>query len=275
MSVPKYDQLFNPLLNAMHQLGGSASVGEIEDVVANNLKLTDSEVNEIHRGNTTKLSYRLAWARNYLKRFGLLENSSRGIWILTKEGNQLTHVDEEELKRFVKNISSKTGRDEIAEQDPDYLEDAWKHELLKTIINISPNDFEQLCQRLLREAGFTQVKVTGKTGDGGIDGTGLIKIAGFLSFRVIFQCKRYRGSIGSQQIREFKGTMVGRADKGLFLTTGRFTRDATEEASRDGSVPIDLVDGTELAEKMKELNLGVRITTQERVEILPDWFKSF
>src|SRR5438552_8189499 len=83
MPVPTYDGLFNPLLRAIRERGGSASVAEQEDKVAQLLNLSDQEASEIHRGNRTKLSYRLAWARNYLKRVGLLENSARGVWALT------------------------------------------------------------------------------------------------------------------------------------------------------------------------------------------------
>jgi restriction system protein len=127
---------------------------------------------------------------------------------------------------------------------------------------------------MLRETGFSQVEVTGRTGDGGIDGKGVAKINGILSFRVVFQCKRYRGAIGSSAIRDFRGAMQGRADKGLFITTGYFTREAVKEATRDGAIAIDIVDGEKLAEKLKELALGVRIELVERIEIDEEWFKS-
>jgi restriction system protein len=274
MAVPKYDDLFNPLLKAIHELGGSASVIEIEEKVADLLNLSDGDINEIHRGNRTKLSYRLAWARNYLKRYGLLYNSTRGIWILTPKGQSVTTVNKQVVNKFVKTANNIEKKIEFHEEHTQDL-DKWKDEALEIIKNILPPDFERLCQRILREAGFVQVRVTGKSGDGGIDGVGMIKIAGFLTFRVIFQCKRYQGSITSQQIREFKGTMVGRADKGLFITTGSFTRDAKDEASRDGSIPIDLVDGGELVEKMKELRLGVIVKSEEIIEIDKNWFESF
>lgn len=275
MAIPKFDELFNPLLQAMHELGGSASVAETEEKVAEILNFSDKEINDIHRGSTTKLSYRLAWARNYLKRFGLLENSSRGVWSLTEKGNSTNQIDKENVKKAVKDFSVKLPTSVRKLEKGLGDENEWQNELLGIIKKLTPQEFEKLCQRILREAGFIQVKITGKSGDRGVDGIGLIKIAGFLSFRVIFQCKRYQGSISSQQVREFKGTMVGRADKGLFLTTGRFTREAKEEATRDGSAPIDLVDGKELAEKMKELGLGVKISTEELIEVIPDWFKSF
>ena len=220
------------------------------------------------------MNYRLAWARNYLKRYGVVNNSSRGIWALTAKGQSVSEVNKQEVNKFVKSksfLNRKTtySREEVQDTEK------WKDDMLEVIKSMTPVDFERLCQRVLRESGFVRVDVTGKSGDGGIDGIGLIKIAGFLSFRVIFQCKRYQGNVTSQQIREFKGTMVGRADKGLFLTTGRFTKDAKDEANRDGSSPIDLVDGTEFVNKMKELGLGVIVKSEEAVEVDKNWFSDF
>lgn len=274
MAVPKYDDLFNPLLKALHELGGSGTIAEIEEKVAEILKLSDKDINEIHRGNRTKLSYRLAWARNYLKRYGLLENSSRGIWSLTQKGNSVRSVNQDEVKRYVNNLYVKVTTDSNPLDSKEESE-TWKDEMLNILKNLNPSEFEKLCQRVLRESGFVEVKVTGRSGDGGIDGTGILKVGGFLSFRVIFQSKRYQGSVSSREIREFKGTMSGRADKGLFITTGTFTRDAKLEAQRDGSVPIDLVDGDELVEKMKELRLGVKVKKEEVVEVDKEWFNNF
>src|SRR5882724_11321467 len=101
MPIPKYDDLFNPLLQAMHKLGGSASISEQEDEVAAILKLTDAEVSEIHKGNRTKLSYRLAWARNYLKRYGILDNSTRGVWALTAKGQKIQKLDKDLVKKSI------------------------------------------------------------------------------------------------------------------------------------------------------------------------------
>ena len=131
------------------------------------------------------------------------------------------------------------------------------------MFKIKPDAFERLAQRLLRESGFLQVEVTGKTGDGGIDGKGIVRVSGLLSFHVIFQCKRYRGSITPSQIRDFRGAMQGRADKGFFITTGTFTRDAIKEATRDGAPPIDLIDGELLCDKLKEFKLGVQTELTE------------
>jgi len=259
MAIPKYDDLFNPLLRALHELGGSASISETEDKVAEILTLSDDDLNEIHGGNRTKLSYRLAWARNYLKRYGLLENSARGVWSLTSLGNETKSVDKAEVNKKVKSLDLTVEvADEVTVKGKVSLKQiVWQDEMLEILRKLPPADFERLCQRILREAGFIEVVVTGRSGDGGIDGRGILRVGGFLSFRVIFQCKRYKASVTSQEVREFKGTMSGRADKGLLITTGSFTRDAKAEAARDGSPPIDLVNGQQLVEKMKELGLGV------------------
>jgi restriction system protein len=262
MPIPTYDGLFNPLLKAAHELGGSASVAEQEDKVTELLKLSNEEAAEIHRGNRTKLSYRLAWARNYLKRYGLLENSARGVWALTATGQTTKHVDPKEVNRVVKDLDRLDQResqdDEVGEEVVP-AEDRWQETALNAIKSISPKAFEILCQRLLRESGFIQVEVTGRGGDGGIDGMGVVKVGGILSFHVIFQCKRYKDAVSAALVRDFRGAMVGRADKGLLITTGNFTRDARLEAQRDGAPPLDLIDGNELVEKLKELRLGIHV----------------
>ena len=147
---------------------------------------------------------------------------------------------------------------------------------MKVLLEMEASAFERLCQRLLRESGFIQVEVTGRSGDGGIDGKGIMRLGGLLSFHVIFQCKRYRGSVTPNHVRDFRGAMVGRADKGLLITTGNFTKDAVREATRDGAPAIDLIDGDQLVDKLKELSLG--IMTQkievEQVTIDPTWFIS-
>jgi restriction system protein len=144
----------------------------------------------------------------------------------------------------------------------------------KSIHEISPDAFERLAKRILRESGFVQVEVTGRSGDGGIDGKGIMRLSGLLSFHVIFQCKKYKGTVTASDIRDFRGAMIGRADKGLFITTGTFTRDAIREATRDGAPPIDLVDGDQLADKLKELGLGIQKEMVERISVDTEWFKS-
>jgi len=280
MPIPKYDDLLNPLMQAIRNLGGSASVAEQEDEVATLLKLTEAEVSEIHRGNRTKLSYRLAWARTYLKRYGALDNSSRGVWALTSEGQKHQTVNKDLVKKIVQSIDrdipSSVGEVDHVDVSDELKDIDWEDKLLAVIKAMQPDAFERLCQRLLRESGFIQVEVTGKTNDGGIDGKGVVRIGGLLSFHVIFQCKRYQGSVSSPTVRDFRGAMVGRADKGLLITTGTFTKDARAEAQRDGAPPIDLIDGEALVEKLKELRIGVQIKQRVVDEVFIDesYFKN-
>ena len=152
----------------------------------------------------------------------------------------------------------------------------WKKTAIEIITEkLSPSSFERLIQRILREKGFVQVEITGKTGDGGIDGRGIAKINGILSFHIIFQCKRYKDKVPSSDVRDFRGAMVGRADKGLFMTTGSFTRGAIREANRDGAPSIDLMDGDKIAEKLKELKLGIDAELREHININEKWFDNF
>lgn len=272
----KYDELFNATLQALHNLGGSSSISEMQDEVADILQLTEEEVNAPHKGNRTKLSYRLAWSRNYLKRYGALENSTRGVWALTEKGKGLKEVDKAEVNKYVKSIDKSNGsatnvKDEESEA-VGVLE--WEEQLLEVIKNIQPDQFERLCQRLLRELGFIDVEVTGRSGDGGIDGKGILRLGGVLSFHVAFQAKRYQGSVSSSTIRDFRGAIMGRADKGLVITTGSFTRDAKAEAQRDGATPIDLIDGNDLVEKLKDVRLGVEVEMVEDVSVNSDWYNN-
>lgn len=278
----KYDDLYNAVLNALHTLGGSASNSEIEDSVIEFLNLSDDEINDIHRGTVTKLTYRLAWARNYLKHYGLLMNSKRGIWALTSTGIDIKNVNKEEVNKKVKSYKKEQNKKDNSkpnlqinsnEEENDDNDLDWKEELLNTIKDISPDAFERLCQRLLRELGFVNVKVTGKPNDGGIDGKGILRLGGILSFHVVFQAKRYKDIVSPNTIRDFRGSMSANVDKGLVITTGRFTKEARKEAQRDGAVPIDLIDGNELVEKLKELNMGINIKLVEKVSIDTTWYK--
>ena len=157
--------------------------------------------------------------------------------------------------------------DDTSDENP-----AWRETLISTLNEMTPDAFERLGMRLLRESGFIEVEVTGRLGDGGIDGNGIIRTAGLISFPVLFQCKRYSGSVGAGSVRDFRGAMVGRADKGLILTTGSFTREAYREATRDGAPPIDLIDGELLIDRLKELGLGVKTKVVEVVEVDAEWF---
>ncbi len=226
------------------------------------------------------VDYRVGFAITRLKWSGLIDNSERGMWSLTEKGRKTRKVDLEEVEKSVrqKKQTRKQANTEEDLQVEDSVDatDLWREDLLDTLRNIPPDAFERLCRRLLLESGFIEVEITGRSGDGGIDGHGLIRLAGLISFPVLFQCKRYSGSVGASVIRDFRGAMMGRAEKGLILTTGRFTVEAHREATRDGAMPVDLIDGELLIERIKELELGVRVIKRvvEDVEVDRDWFAS-
>ena len=283
--MPTFDALMNPLLKALFALGGSGSVGEIYEKVLELENISEELALVQHnseKSNQSEIAYRLAWARTYLKNYGFLENSSRGIWALTTLAKEQKHVSPKIVVKEVReaNKADSTQKHNKTKDEQGGLDDndtpeaqGWREELYHLLTTkISPDAFERLTQRLLRESGFVQVEVTGRTGDGGIDGKGIARIHGFMSFHVIFQCKKYQGSVSAGDIRDFRGAMVGRADKGLFITTGTFTPAAIKEATRDGAPPIDLVNGEQLAEKLKEFQLGIKTQMIEKVTIDQDWF---
>ena len=282
--MPTFDDLMNPLLNALFALGGSGSIDEIYDKVIEIEQISEEISSVLHspdKSNITEVAYRLAWARTYLKKYGFLENSSRGVWALTKLAKENKQVSPQDVVKTVREAdklatkpNKKTKNEQIELENIDTPEtQGWREELYRVLTkDVSADAFERLTQRLLRESGFVQVEVTGRTGDGGIDGKGIAKIHGFMSFHVIFQCKKYQGTVTAGDIRDFRGAMVGRADKGLFITTGTFTTAAVKEATRDGAPPIDLVDGEQLAEKLKEFQLGIKTEMIEKVTLDKDWF---
>jgi len=282
--VPKYPQLMNPLLQALRDLGGSGSIDEIYEKVAETLKLPEEVLSVPHdpeKSNQSEVQYQLAWARTYLKKYGILENSSRGVWVITTEKRHVQKVDTQEVLRTVREMgrreralreAEEPNGETVGEDAPEEVH-SWRARLHHVLTQrVDPAAFERLVKRLLRESGFVHVEVTGRSGDGGIDGKGIARLSGLLSFHVIFQCKRYQGAVSAGHIRDFRGAMVGRADKGLFITTGTFTRDALREATRDGAPPIDLIDGDQLADKLKELNLGINTEVVEKVAIDENWF---
>lgn len=277
VKVPTYDALMNPIIHALKSLGGSGTIDEIDNKATEVVGLSDEQLEVLHdeKGGQTEVAYRLAWARTYLKKFGILENSARGVWALTPQGNKIETIDEKEVIQFVKEqLKNRRQAGDEEEIEESGLEQSWRDELLQTLLKMDATAFERLVKRMLRESGFIQVEVTGRSGDRGIDGKGIMRLSGLLSFHVIFQCKRYRDSVTPNLVRDFRGAMVGRADKGLFITTGTFTKEAIREATRDGAPAIDLIDGEQLMDKLKELGLGVQTekVQVEEVTVDHDWF---
>jgi len=280
--VIQYHQMLIPALIALKSLGGSATVGELDSTVIEQMQLPDEMKNVPHseEGTLTEIEYRLAWARTYLKKYGIINNSSRGVWSFSDsfDGN-IDALSSDKIVQEVRAQSKKTDasalKDDNLENDGvDLPEEAmdWRETLREVLLNMSPGAFERLTLRLLRESGFTQVEVTGKSNDHGIDGKGIIRLHGIMSFHMIFQCKRYKGSVTPSEIRDFRGAMQGRADKGLFITTGSFTSEAKKEAIRDGAPALDLIDGDSLIERLKDLGLGVAEKIIKDYEINEEWF---
>jgi restriction system protein len=276
--VPQYNEMLWPVLQAVSGLGGSASIGEIVEEVIKRESFSEEQQAVLHNdGPETEIGYRLAWARTYLKAMSLLTNSSRGVWALTDQGSALmadTSMSDDQRRERVREIWSahlaelrkarrtRPARDAATPELAEATEErSWKEHLLDQLMGMAPDAFERLARRLLRESDFDRVTVTGKSGDGGIDGLGVYRL-GLVSFPIFFQCKRYRGSVGPGAVRDFRGAMAGRGDKGLLITTGRFTADAKKEATRDGPPPVDLIDGDRLCDLLKQYELGVLTATR-------------
>ena len=278
-TVPNRFDLQPPTLQALRNLGGSGTIHEINAEVIRIMNLTQEQLDVLQdpgKGSQTRLASNLAWARSYLKGDGLLENSSRGVWALTAKGQETQAVNLPAVLNAQQNDAADEPSiaPEAADSPPDADGDLeWREQVAAILHRMDPAAFERLFQRVLREDGFYRVEVKGRSGDGGIDGEGIVRVGGFLSFRVLFQCKRYRGSVGAGAVRDFRGTMAGRSDKGIIVTTGRFTRDAEREASRT-TPEVDLIDGEQLMDKLKELSLGVKTepVVVERVVVDSDWF---
>ena len=293
--IPTQFELMWPSVVALRKLGGSARIAELADEVINAEGFTE-EQQSIKRkpgDHMSKIEYRLAWARNGLKLAGFLENSSRGVWAITDAGRTVDSEDtllktvKEQRAAYHREYNARKRAEEAqddGDESDDDLDDVieatvepdWVDALLDRLLQLSPGAFERLTQRLLREAGFRDVQVLGQSHDGGIDGVGTLRVS-LISFPIYFQCKRYQGSVGSSAVRDFRGAMAGRGEKGLLVTTGTFTREAQAEASRDGAPPIELITGQDLAELLREFELGVTTTQRvvEDIELHPSFFDQF
>ncbi len=286
---PQFVKYFAPVISALKELGNSGTPSEVKDLIAINLQISDNILDEqLPSGTSSRFDNQVAWARFYLAKAGYIDSSKRGIWKLTEAGIDSEITPKEALEIFQKlqqafrqeSINNQINKELETDEDnvaaPDSNENSFRNyrqELLETIRSLSPTGFEHLCQRLLRESGFQQVEITGRSGDGGIDGKGILQINLLISIPVLFQCKRYIGSVGAPEIRDFRGAIMGRADKGIFITTGTFTSEARREAVRDGVPPIELVDASKLILMFEQLELGLIPKTV--YEIDKSFFKEF
>jgi restriction system protein len=280
------DDFYMAVLRTLDELGGS---GQIEEIDSRVIEMTGMKPEDLEatyeKSGALIVPDKISWARSYLREGGLLKNEGRGLWVLTDKGREKLAQGEpavreavnDAMREYRKNYQAKRSTAKAAKlaaiedgEIPDENGD-WADSLLAKVQSIDPYAFERLSQRLLRKSGFTQVEVTGKSGDGGIDGKGVVRV-NLVSFHVLFQCKRYQGSVSAGTVRDFRGAMQGRADKGLIITTGTFTPDARREATRDGAPAIDLIDGQALCQLLKDHQLGVTVEMVEQVTLVPEFF---
>ena len=260
-----------PLIEALRQLGGSGKPHEISERIAKNLKLPSEVLDATVKDGTPRFHNQVAWARNYLVKTGYLDSSSRGTWVLTEKGRTTTLPKEDSRKAIIAefqewNNNKKADVNEEEEIIPvtDQVElrleksDADStFSLLEVLKKLTAKGFEEVCGLLLRESGFENVIVSGRSRDGGFDGSGRLAINPFVSLSVTFQCKRYVGTVSRAEVGDFRNSMLGRAEKGIFLTTGTFSSEARKEADRVDP-KIELVDGEKLVEMFEQAALGVK-----------------
>ena len=220
---PDFIKYFIPILGVLQKIGGSGTVAEVIDLVIEKLGISEKEQADTLISGGSRVRNRVQWARLYLVKAGFLDSSKRGIWSLTEKGLKITpqNLDvsatfKEVQKGFQEGKKKKESLNDLSDEKvQDEAITDYRADLLSTLQSLHPNGFERICQRLLREHGFQKVTVTGRSGDGGIDGNGLLELNPFVSFSVLFQCKRYQGSVSASQVRDFRGAMMGRADKGI------------------------------------------------------------
>ena len=273
---PQFLRFCIPIVETLQELGGSGQPKEVTDTVLERLHISEHEQAQTLKNGGSRVRNQVAWARFYLAKADLLNASRRGVWALTEKGRTV-HLSPNAVAQIFKDVQANLP---TKDEQPNTTDDATditppldpsgdsasKRTLLDVLKSLSPGGFERVSQRLLRESGFERVLVTGKSGDGGIDGHGILQVNLSVSFTVLFQCKRYAGAVSASQVRDFRGAMMGRADKGIIITTGTFTTEATKEARRDGAPPIELVDGETLAQMFERLELGVRPKTVYEVD---------
>ncbi len=290
MGGPKFVQFFSPIIETLKELGGSGRPSEVRNAIAKQLNISEQDRTELLSGGASRFDNQVAWARFYLVKAGLVDSSKRGVWSLSDKGREINALSFDAAMSIFRQIrvefqsdkdtqekgSPKDEPDEetIAPNDTSVNDDSlYRKNLIEVLMSLPPSGFERLCQRLLRESGFEQVIVTGRSGDGGIDGQGILQINPFVSFKVLFQCKRYSGTVSVSQVRDFRGAMMGRADKGIILTTGTFTSDSQKEAVRDGVPPIELVNGEKLLDMFEDLEIGLVPRTTYNIDF--HFFKEF
>ncbi len=275
---PQFLRFSKPLIEVIRENGGSGIPSRLTDLVIKKCGITEDQEREPTKNGESRVRNQIAWARFYLTKAGILDGTKRGTWAFTNQGLDL-NLDTFNVLSMFKDVQSKWrtnssgGDPDDVDVDSEIVEEDHKPKALAMVKTMSPSGFEKFVKRLLTESGFESVEVVGKSGDGGIDGHGILKINALTSMKVIFQCKRYKDSVGPSIIRDFRGAMAGRTDKGIVLTTGYFTSEAKREATRDGVSPIELVDGEAIVRIMEKYELG--LTPKTIYELDDEFFVAF
>jgi len=280
MKGPEFLKFINPVLLTLQANGGAGNSSSVIDQVVERLNITEQELEKTTSNGQSRIRNQIQWARFYLFKAGLIDNSQRGTWRLTREGLEKVLSDEDIYKLFkgvqksVKKPKKEKTKKEAREFEDNLTEDE-EHsgDLLTLIQNLSPAGFEKLSKRLLTEIGINDIEITGGSGDQGIDGKGVVKLNDVVSLNIVFQCKRYKETISPHHVRDFRGAMQGRGEKGLIISTGRFTKEAKKEANREGVTPIELIDGERLVDLFEKYQLGLKPVTVFEIDY--DFFRIF
>ena len=295
MSIPKYDEMYRAFLNCLAD-GQAHKSKEVKDLVASVFSISEKERAEmLPSGKQQLFDNRIGWTRTYLKKAGLIQSPSRGVYIITPTGQQVLaenppQIDNVYLQRFESFrqfispnpdesatpshetvVSSKTPQD-ILDEVFQQINATLAEDLLAEVMKQPPSFFEHLVVKLLTQMGYggsveNAGAVIGQTGDEGIDG---IIREDKLGFSLIFiQAKRWDcdKTVGRPEIQKFVGALAGQgASKGLFITTAKFTKEARQYAEKQHTTKVVLVDGSALAKLMIEYNLGVSTEVIYRIK---------
>lgn len=280
MKGPQFLTYVKPVLKALQSNGGAGNSSSIIDQVVENLGITEEQMEETTSNGQSRIRNQIQWSRFYLFKAGLIDNSERGIWRLTNEGLE-ANLSDDEVYNLFKRVQDKVKKDDKSKtkKKEDQFEEITTEDeehsvsLIEIIYSLSPTGFERLCKRLLTEIGIKNIVITGGSGDQGIDGKGIVQLNDVVSLNIVFQCKRYKEVVSPHHVRDFRGAMQGRGEKGLIISTGRFTKEAKAEANRDGVTPIELIDGDRLVDLFEKHRLGLKPVTVFEIDY--EFFKGF
>ncbi len=280
MKGPEFLKYINPVLTTLQANGGAGNSSNVIEQVVESLGISDDELEESTSNGQSRVRNQINWARFYLFKAGLIDNSERGIWRLTNDAleKKLTDDDIYSLFKGVQESVKKSPtvspkKSDLKFEDTSTEDEVHTISLLNLIQGLPAVGFEKLCKRLLTEIGINDITITGGSGDQGIDGKGIVKLNDVVSLNIVFQCKRYKETVSPHHVRDFRGAMQGRGEKGLIITTGRFTKEAKNEASRDGVTPIELIDGDRLVELFEKHHLGLKPVIVFEIDY--EFFKGF